>query len=256
MREKIKTALVNEFLMHQEFLGCYEGGSAAFGRDDEWSDIDFQIVVKDEFVEQAVQILEKAMQSVAPVEESYILPAPTWHGHWQGFYKLKDISPYLLLDVLIMKESSPSYFTEVELHGTPHIFFDKTGKLGKEHIDTDELNKIIPLRIKRIEYISKMFHLFIDKEIKRNREMDAFDLYYNLLLRSLVELLRIKYDTARWSFGCRYLSSDLPEEIYQEIKTFSYVKDLADLQHKKNAVLNYINSMLIENLTDKYKKEV
>jgi len=251
MRENIKTTLVKEFLEHQEFLGCYEGGSAAFGRDDEWSDIDLQIVVKDDFVEQAVQILEKAMQSVAPIEESFILPAPTWHGHWQGFYKLKDISPYLLMDVLIMKESSPSYFTEVELHGTPHIFFDKTGRLGKEHIDTEELTKILPIRIKRIEYVSKMFHLFIDKEIKRNRAMDAFDLYYNLLLRSLVELLRIKYDPARWSFGCRYLSHDLPVEIYQEIKAFSYVRDLADLQQQKDKVLQKINSLLAEDLIPK-----
>ncbi len=249
MRDRIKEVLVREFLKHKEFLGCYEGGSAAFDRDDEWSDIDLQIVVQDDFVEQAIKILETAMENISTIEDSFIIPQPAWHGHWQGFYKLRDISPYLLLDVLIMKESSPSYFTEVEVHGSPKIFFDKTGRIGKEHINTEELQNIIPIRIKRIEGISKMFHLFIDKEIKRNREMDAFDLYYNLLLRSLVELLRIKYDTARWSFGCRYLSHALPEEVYNEIKALSYVKDIADLQSKKDTVLQYINRMLIENLT-------
>jgi hypothetical protein len=249
MREKIKSELVTEFLKYPEFLGCYEGGSAAFCRDDEWSDIDLQIVVKDDFVEKAVEILEAAIKGIAPIEDCFIIPKPTWHGHWQGFYKLKDVSPYLLLDVLIMKESSPSYFTEVELHGIPKIFFDKTGRLGKEHINEEELNSTIPLRIKRIECVSKMFHLFIDKEIKRKREMDAFDLYYNLLLRSLVELLRIKYDPARWSFGCRYLSHALPREVYDEIKTLSFVINLKDLQQKKNTVLKHINRMLIENLT-------
>lgn len=249
MRDRIKKDLIAEFTKHAEFLGCYEGGSAAFSRDDEWSDIDLQIIVKDDFVEQAVTILESAIESIAPIEDCFIIPKPTWHGHWQGFYKLKDVSPYLLLDVLIIKESSPSYFTEVELHGVPKIFFDKTGRLGKEHINIDELNKTIPQRIKRIEGISSMLHLFIDKEIKREREMDAFDLYYNLLLRSLVELLRIKYDPARWSFGFRYLSHVLPQEVYDEIKTLSFVKDLKDLQEKKNKVIKHINIMLIDNLT-------
>jgi predicted nucleotidyltransferase len=249
MRDKIKQTLSEKFLQYPEFMGCFEGGSAAFGREDEYSDLDLQIIVKDDFVEQAVQILEDAMNAISPVEDKLILPQPTWHGHWQGFYKLQDISPYLLLDVLIMKESSPSYFTEVELHGTPNILFDRTGKLGKEHIEPDELSKTIPLRIKRIEGISRMFHLFVDKEIKRNHPLDAFDLYYNLLLRSLVELLRIKYDTTRWSFGFRYLSHVLPDEVYNEIRELSFVRDMNDLQIKKDSVLKQINSMLIETLT-------
>lgn len=203
MRDRIKEVLVREFLKHKEFLGCYEGGSAAFDRDDEWSDIDLQIVVQDDFVEQAIKILETAMENISTIEDSFIIPQPAWHGHWQGFYKLRDISPYLLLDVLIMKESSPSYFTEVEVHGSPKIFFDKTGRIGKEHINTEELQNIIPIRIKRIEGISKMFHLFIDKEIKRNREMDAFDLYYNLLLRSLVELRSQDFDALQANTGIR-----------------------------------------------------
>jgi len=249
VREKIITTLVDALRKHEQVLGCYEGGSAAFGRADEWSDIDFQIVVKDDFVEQAVQILEQAIKSITPIEYCYILPAPTWHGHWQGFYKLTDVSPYLLIDALIMKESSPSYFTEVELHGNPLVFFDKTGRLGKEHIAADELEKTILQRIKRIEGMSRMFGYLVDKEIKRNRLIDAFELYYNLWFRSLVELLRIKYDRARWFFGPRYLSHVLPEQVYNEIKPLSYVKDTEDLKTKQAIVVRLINKLLGENLT-------
>jgi len=250
MREKIKQRLVHEFMKQPEILGFYEGGSAAFNRNDEWSDLDLQVVVKDDFVEQTVKILEQTLEKIAPIEDRYILPAPTWHGHWQGFYKLVGVSPYLLIDFLIMKESSPSYFTEVELHGNPVIFYDKTGRLGKEHINSEELSRTIPKRIKRAENISKMMHLLVDKEIKRNRIMDAFELYYNLLFRTLVELLRIKYDRARWSFGPRYLSHDLPEQEYNRLKDLSYVKNVDDLQNKKEKVISAINILLEEIKSD------
>ncbi len=246
MRARIIQSLVRELQRYNEVLGCYEGGSAAFNRVDEWSDIDFQVVVKDDFVEKAVKVLEKALQSLSPIEDRLILPQPTWHGHWQGFYKLQDASPYLLIDALIMKESSPSYFTEVELHGTPVIFFDKTGRLGKEHIDQKELPNVLAKRVERIRSLSRMFHLLVDKEIKRRREPDAFDLYYNLLLRSLIELLRIKHDSARWSWGFRYLNSVLPPEVYEDIRNLSYARDLQDLQHKKDRVMQLLDNLLQE----------
>jgi hypothetical protein len=246
LREKIRQTLVYELMGQKEVLGCYEGGSTAFDRADEWSDLDLGIVVQDGFVQGAVQLLEQAMQKVSPIEERLILPQPTWHGHWQGFYRLQGSSPFLLLDILVMQESSRSYFTEVELHGRPIVFFDKTGRLGREHIDRKELEKQLPQRLERIRKLSRLFHCFIDKEILRRREIDAFDLYYNLILRSLVELLRIKYDPERWSWGLRYLNSVLPPKLYDEVRNLSYVQDLQDLQLKKDRAMQLLNSLLHE----------
>jgi hypothetical protein len=246
MREVLKQKLVDELKKHNEILGCFEGGSAAFQRDDEWSDLDLQIIVMDDFVEQAIIILENTLKSIAPIEDKYILPQPAWHGQWQGFYKLRGVSPYLMLDVLIMKESSPSYFTEVEMHGTPIVFFDKTGRIGNEHINSEELFTTISNRIRRAENITRMFNLMVEKEILRHREVDAFDLYYNLFLRTLVELLRIKYDPARWSFGLRYLSFALPPKVYEQIKSLLFVANPADLKAKQDKVLKMMSALLDE----------
>ncbi len=246
MREKITKMLVGELSRHDEVLGCFEGGSAAFDRADEWSDIDFQIVVKDDFVEQAAEILEHALKRLAPIEDKYVLPQPAWHGQWQCHYKLKGWPPYLLVDALIMKESSPTYFSEVELHGAAKVHFDKTGRIGKEHIDFDQLKKIIPKRLERAENICSMMHLLVDKELKRGRFMDAFELYYNLYLRTLVELLRIKYDKARWYFGPRYLSHDLPHEVYEQIKDLSYVGSPEELLPKKERALQNLRELIAE----------
>lgn len=246
MRQSIIDRFKAELQKHDEVLAFYEGGSASFGRNDEYSDLDFGIVVKDEFEAQAQTLVEEIMQSISPIGQKFIMPQPTWHGMWQGFYHLQDTSPYLLLDICIIKASKESYFTEVEMHGVPVIYFDRTGKVGKEHVDMTEIEAMIPKRIERARFISTMLGNFVDKEIARQRLIDAIDTYINIMLRTLVELLRIKYDRVRFSFGCRYLSYDLPTEVYNEIKDYFYVKDMEDLQAKNKKVMAQIQTLLKE----------
>ncbi len=251
MRDKIIRLLAGELSRHEEVLACFEGGSAAFGRADEYSDIDYQIVVRDDFAEQAAAIVEQALRRCAPIVDKYILPQPAWHGQWQCHYRLEGVSPYLLVDVLIMKESSPTYFSEPELHGDSIVHFDKTGRVGREHVDLTEQADIIRKRLERADNLCRMMHLLADKEIGRKRHVDAFELYYNLYLRTLVELLRIKYDRARWSFGPRYLSHDLPPEIYDQIRDLPYVCGPEDLLPKKDRVLHLMSELLAELKSEK-----
>lgn len=246
MREKIKHRLKSELEKHEHVLAFFEGGSASFGRADEWSDLDLQMVVRDDFVEQAIKILEQTLQKIAPIEDKFVLPAPTWHGQWQGHYKLEGVSPFLLIDALIMKESSPTYYSEPELHGQPVIFFDRTGKIGNEQTNPDDRETAISKRLQRADNLCTMMHLLADKEIRRNRITDAFELYYNLYLRTYVELLRIKYDRARWFFGPRYLRNILPENVYNSIADFFYVSDTDDLLRKKDEVISRSKALIRE----------
>lgn len=246
MRNKILQRFQAELSKNDDILAFYEAGSAAFGRNDEFSDLDLGIVVKDDFVFPAAALIESIMQSISPIDKYFIMPQPTWHGFWQGFYHLQDTSPYLLLDICLIKESQPSYFTEIEMHGTPIIYFDKTGKVGKEHVNIKEIETAISKRVERARFITTMLANFVDKEVARNRPVDAIDLYHNMLLRTLVELLRIKYDRVRYSFGSRYLSYDLPSEVYEDIKELFFVKGIDDLLDKKDRVLTSIKCLLAE----------
>jgi predicted nucleotidyltransferase len=248
MRNIIINRIKEGLLKHDEILSFFEAGSAAFKRNDEYSDLDFGIVVKDDFVDETIEILHSIMNSISPIEEKYILPQPTWHGHWQGFYHLKDTSPYFLLDVLIIKESSPDNLSDVEEHGVPIIYFDKTGRIGTEHTDYTKLREPMQKRIESIKFISGMLYNFVEKEIKRGRLIDAIDFYNNMFLRSLVTLLRMKYDPVRFSWGNRYLSHVLPENIYKELLDLFYVKDEADLECKQKKVLEKIKILLAEDL--------
>ncbi len=248
MRHVIIQKMKEELMKYEEVLSFFEAGSAAFQRNDEYSDIDMGIIVKDDFLEQAINIVESTISAISPLEQKYVIPQPTWHGHWQAFYHLKDTSPYLLLDVVILKESTPDTLAEVEVHGNPIVYFDKTGVVGTEHIDYAQLRDGILKRIDSIKFISGMLSNFVEKEIKRSRLIDAIDFYNNMFLRSLVTLLRIKYDPTRFSWGNRYLTHVLPEDIYNEIQDLFFIQDAKDLDNKQKIVMLKIHSMLKEDL--------
>jgi hypothetical protein len=246
MRNMIIRRMKDELMKHKEILSLFEAGSASFNRIDEFSDIDLGVVVKDDYEEKAVDLLENIMNSIAPVEKQYILPQPTWHGHFQGFYHLKETNPHLILDILVMKESSKSYMTEIEEHGIPIILFDNTGRLGNEHIDFAQLDTSIARRIDSIKFICSMLYKIVEKEICRSKLIDAIDYYNNMFLRSYVTLLRIKYDPTRFSFGNRYLSYVLPKDEYNELLPLFFVKDVEDLDMKQTLVLGKMEKLLAE----------
>ncbi len=244
MRQTIINRLAEAFEPRPEALAFWQGGSAAFGRSDEMSDLDLQLLVKDDYVEKARALLEGALREVAPVEASYILPQPTWHGFWQGFYRLRGMGPYQLIDAVIMKESDPSLLTESEIHGQAIVHFDRTGRVGKERADAEKIRSAIRQRLGRARASAEIFHCFVDKELSRGRQLDALSLYQSLVLAPLVETLRILHDPFRYNFGARYLDFCLPPEEVQELQNLSFVASPGDLIVKKEFAVGWLRRNL------------
>lgn len=244
MRQRIIERLRESLEPRPEVLALWQGGSAAFGRDDAMSDIDLQLMVKDGFVEQARGLLEETLRRLAPIEASYVLPQPTWHGYWQGFYRLQGAGPYLLVDAVILKESDKSLLSEPEIHGQAVVYFDRTGRVGRELADRDKIGEYIRLRLDRARASAEIFHRFVDKELGRGRQLDALVLYQTLVLGPLVETLRIMRDPYRYNFGPRYLDFCLPAEEIQELRSLSFVGSPGDLIVKKEFALGWLKRNL------------
>ena len=109
-RESILGALQRAIEPQPWAKAMWEAGSVAFGRADEWSDIDLQICVDDDFVAPVFELVEQTLLTLAPIELKYELPQPTWHGHAQTFYQLHGPSPFLLIDLAVVKLSAPEKF--------------------------------------------------------------------------------------------------------------------------------------------------
>jgi predicted nucleotidyltransferase len=209
---------------------AWEGGSAAFGSEDPWSDVDAVAVVADDALAATWDAVEAALNALSPVALRY--DVPDTRCYVQRFYRLRDAGEFTVVDLVLIRRSDPLLFREVELHGHGRTWFDRTGVLVEKHLDAEQDLATARARVPALAAAFEMFQHLVTKERLRGRAVDALMFYQAFTWRPLVEALRLLHCPQRRVFGPRYLARDLPPAVCARIEALVFVRDLADLQQK------------------------
>jgi predicted nucleotidyltransferase len=210
-------------------LALWEGGSAAFNRLDELSDLDLMLLVRDDSAGDVLESLERLLETISPIAMRYQLPSPTWHGHEQCFYRLRDCSEFLMLDIVVIRESAPGRFLEHERHGKGIVSFDKTGGIAPIGIDAIEFRRRLKQKLEQLESSFPLFQPLVRKEAQRGHAFDTLAFYQSQTLSPLLTLLRIRHCPRRFDFGLRYVELDLPAELVHRIRHLWFVGSLEEI---------------------------
>lgn len=247
-RQEIVDTIYNALWPLTAVRALWLGGSEASGRTDTYSDIDCQALVEDESVEAVFTAVADALNTLSPIDQQYRIPEPTWHGHSQAFYRLKDAPPWLLVDMAILKTSSPleSRLLEAERHGHQKILFDRDGLIQPTPFDRAAHTATMKSRLPHLATRFDLFHIFVNKGIWRQDAPDAISTYHAMVIRPLVELLRMRYCPDRYDYGLRYLQRDLPPEVYQQFEPLMFCRDLAELEHNMEAAVGLFQATLAD----------
>lgn len=233
-REQILEGILRHAEVLDWFFACWEGGSAANQRVDCFSDVDLRFVVSDGRVEEAFSIIEQWLEALSPITHKCRMPEPTWHGHSHCFYQLERSPDYLFIDVVVMKKSSEYRHTESNRHGNPIVYFDKERLVSSEPIDNK--HNMVDRRDFLVRYFPFAKQSLL-KAIYRNRPIDAFDFYHNIL-KMLVEIWGMRYRPARFDFGLRYTFQDFPAEIQEALAQLCYPSGMDVLRNNLERVEN------------------
>jgi hypothetical protein len=229
-RKEVLSSLLEALEPLAHVHAMWEGGAAGFDRVDQWSDLDLQMIVEDDRVEEIFERIEETLGSLSEIELKYRLPEPTWHGHSQCFFRLKDASPFLMIDLAVMKETSEAdRFMEASIHGAHKVFFDKTGAVQDKPVDVDAHLAKIQARLETLKTMFELFWILVPKEIYRGNSIEAISFYMNYTLRPLVEVLRIKHCPIRFFYYTRYVHYDLPPEVVSRLERLYFPKDIETL---------------------------
>jgi predicted nucleotidyltransferase len=212
---------------------AWEGGSAAFGTEDDLSDIDAVAVVADDAIDAVFAHVEAALNALSPITLRHA-PANT-PGFSQRFYRLRDAGEFLVVDLVLIRRSDPLLFREVELHGHGLPWFDRRGILVERRFDAAADMAQARERIGPLASAFEMFQHIVAKETRRGRAVDALVFYQSMCFRPLVEALRLLHCPQRRIFGPRYLARDLPGPVCERLQELAFVRDLADLAVKHEA---------------------
>jgi len=244
-REAIIARLLATLEPLEQVLVVWEGGSAAFDRLDEFSDLDLYIKVKKGTTTMVLKHVEASLESLSPIQIKYVPTSLPWPEVSQAFYKLEGVPGFLLLDLALIEEGSPEQFLEVEVHGRAKIYLTRKD-FALPHIDRLELIRLLEARVETIRDRFIMFCPFLEKEILRGNLIDALETYRRVFLDSLVALIRIRYYAPHYDFGVRYLQQDLPRSVMQRLDDLFLVNSLEDLRIKSEEVRIWIFDLFSE----------
>lgn len=232
-RTELVTAIQSALEPLDYVHALFEAGSAAFGRDDVLSDIDLTADVDEGRDDDAFAAVEAALTALAPIEIRWIIPTPAWHGMAQRFYRLAGAPPHLMVDLTLRPADKPELFAERELHGEPVLFFDKRGQVQSIASDPAKVRADVAARVATLRVQVPLLEHLVAKELTRGHPTDAFGYYIGLVIRPLVELLRIRHCPARHAFGLRYLDHDIPAADLARLTPLLFLRDPADLAIKQ-----------------------
>ncbi len=239
-RTKVKQTLCKSLQPIPDVLAAWEGGSAAFGIEDEFSDIDLNFLLDSEAdIDSFFLLVESTLESVSPVLVSHDEPPGR-------YFKLKDGGDYLLVDVCVYLPGSYVDCLNIERHGKIQPLFDKDHWLSSKPTSESSSDAFRSKRLESLKGWFSLSQLFVRKTINRSQEVEALAAFWGYTLKPLVELLRMRYCPERWDFGMRYLQRDLPGPVYQKLQDIMFVKDFFDLDVSHTKAVKWGEKLLRE----------
>ena len=228
-RQRIKDAAVSALRTRDDVKGCWEGGSAATGRLDEFSDVDLVIVASLDAADPIFTDVEAAISNIGEIVHRWHVDPPPFHDSAQRFYFVAGAPRFFAVDCVLVTESGAAQFLERERHGEPQIQFDRRGKITALPLDRNALDARRVRRLAQLRGAVPVFLMLVEKELARGHPLEAFG-FHQVLLRALIELLGMRHRPDRFDFGWRYVETELPEHAQRLIERYAFVADAGALR--------------------------
>ena len=134
-RTAIGDAICAALIEHAGVAALWEGGSAATGRLDEYSDIDLVIVAGLEAAAAIFDAVERALSGVDRIVHTWRVEPPPFRDTAQRFYFLAGAPRFFAVDCVVVTEAGAPQFLELERHGEPRVLFDRTATIRALPLD-------------------------------------------------------------------------------------------------------------------------
>lgn len=229
-RAQVLAALIRAFEATDFAEALFEGGSAATGRQDEFSDLDLYVVARVEHTDAVFEFFERALGAVARIVHVWpVEPAP-FPGLMQRHYLVDPAPQHFAVECCVLTHESAHQFLDRERHGESRVYLDRSGRIAPFALDRAAHATRLAQRFAQIRASWPIYRLNVDKEIARGHPLDAFGFYVGGLLQPLVELAGMRHRPERFDFGWRYVHHDLPLELQRALTQLAYVASLTDLE--------------------------
>ncbi len=228
-KQKISEEIKQVLLQSDTVFAAWEGGSAATGFEDSYSDLDLAVLSGTDHVEDVFVLISHFLEKQYGILHSIRMPEPAWHGMSQCFYFINGAPDFFYIDLAVMKEDVKDPLLEKERHGHAKVWFDKK-------------NFVVPVTIDMTKYQQKMRDLYkhtvaffpllfveFKKNATRGSIVETWKLYNNIL-GQFIAVMNLKYRPAKFDFQSRYIERDYPADEAMLIQSLCMPKTMTEMK--------------------------
>lgn len=227
-RQRLAAVIVGALRDDETIRAVGEGGAAARGRADQFSDLDLVIVAPLMHADAIFGRVETAIATVARITHQWNVEPPGFADMAQRFYFLEGAPRFFAVDCSVLSPAGVVPFTERERHGEAVIAFDRDEVLRPCPVDPVALARRRADRLTHLRGAMPVFSMLVAKELARGHALEAHG-FYQVLLQALIELLGMQHRPDRFDFGWRYVETELPASARALIARHTFVADAAAL---------------------------
>ncbi len=243
-RRRVTSVVVAGIAELKDVTACFEGGSAATGRLDAYSDIDLVVVAPLAVADQIFEAIERSVLKVAAIEHEWRADPPPFREVTQRLYLLAGSPQFFMLDCVVANIDGVAPFLERDRHGEPLVYFDRgTERIAARPLDQRAHRARRGQRLAQLHGAVPIYERLVAKELARGRPLEAFG-FYQALIRALIELLGMRERPDRFDFGWRYIESELSVASQKCIAEFAFVAEPRDLENRNLALGRELRALL------------
>ena len=220
-------------------------GADALGTVDQYSDMDIWVDFEDQYEQQAIEIVENVLQSLAPFDLNEELA----HSHpkiRQKVYHLSGTDKYLMIDFCWQFHSrNESERTLIKgcMIEPAKMIFDKTGAIKFKPFLISEFTEGNDAILKDSLFRYSQ-HDRVLKYVYRSNYLEAYAYYNRYILEPLINLLRLIYTPSHADYYLIHISRHIPEQERKRLEYFAKISSFEDITEKIKPAEIWISELL------------
>jgi hypothetical protein len=231
-RKIVRDKLEGHLAQCASVLAMWEAGSTAFGRADDYSDLDIGVISKEGSNQEVWRVVDQAFEELGGVVLRWNEPSALFSGMDKRIFRPRQARAWFQVDIGLFPDSATELYNQPERHGRIVVVFDHTGRLTPppwhEEGHRRKMGEALHQNLMKWE----TYYGWFRKELARGRAVDAFVMHLYLTVTPLLTLLNMRHRPNRWDFGFRYIKEELPPEVVKIVERLCYLSDPSVMEER------------------------
>jgi predicted nucleotidyltransferase len=203
-------------------------GSHATGLNDEYSDLDLWVTVKDGFEKDVKEKVNSIISDIGDVDVNFQFINDS-NQLGRRVFHIAGTPACHVIEVAVQPLSKAYIYTK-GFDAPMKVLINKDNAVKFQELDKAKLKKTMQEKFIYLKDLFDVHKAVIDKYCRRNKFLEAYEYYEEFALQPLVASVRAVYAPTKQGFYLKHIYQDLPKEIVERIEGLYLIKNVEDIK--------------------------